>query len=110
MVTGQEVITQVKAQRVIKVVCSWFTATIISRVVLLCHQDKVRNLLYVPVRDYFYQESPGNKNGDEVNLRDQQGSFSTSIFSLTTEAEPASETSCFARLKIMEALETTYCT
>jgi len=26
MVTGQEVITQAKAQRVIKVVCSWFKA------------------------------------------------------------------------------------
>jgi len=62
-------------------------------VVLLCHQDKVRNLLYVPVRDYFYQESPGNKSREEVNLMDQQSSISIFTFFLTTEAEPASETS-----------------
>jgi len=79
-------------------------------VVLLCYQDKVRNLLYVPVRDYFYQESPGNKNGEEVNLMDQQSSFSIFTFFLTTEAQPASETSCFVTFQIMEALETTYCT
>jgi hypothetical protein len=79
-------------------------------VVLLCHQDKVRNLLYVPVRDYFYQESPGNKNRNEVNLMDQHSSFSIFTFLLTEEAEPASETSCFATLQIMNALETTYCT
>jgi len=62
------------------------------------------------MRAFFYQQSPGNKNRDEVNLMDQQSSFNIFTFFLTTEAEPASETSCFVTLKIMEALETVYCT
>jgi len=76
-------------------------------VVLLCHQEKVRNILYVPVREYCYQETPGNKNRDKVKVMDQQSSFNIFTFFLTTEAEPASETSGFVSLQIMAAPETT---
>ena len=72
--------------------------------VLLCHQAQTRNLIYVSMRAYFYQQSPRNKNRDEVNLMAQQSSFNIFTFFLTLEVQPASETSSFAELKIMEAL------